>query len=261
MGSYCMACGSRRGYLVLGFRLGVLGVRLYGSREPTMTLRMTASAEEILAFWFGEPATEPAAVDALMKRWFRSDPQLDAQIRDRFAAVMAGAAASRLQSWERQARGRLALILLLDQFPRNVFRGTAAAFTQDAKALDLTMRGIEAAQDRDLDPLERLFFYMPMQHSESITVQNRSVELFDELARSSRTDFIADAMANSADHARQHRDIIAEFGRFPHRNAVLGRTSTDAEVRFLEQGGPTFGQDDHAQRPSNDGRAGENLDA
>ncbi|NNC63792.1 MAG: DUF924 domain-containing protein [Gammaproteobacteria bacterium] len=204
---------------------------------------MTASAEEILAFWFGEPAVDAAAVQVLMKRWFHTDSEQDALTRDRFGSAMADAAASRLQNWEGRPRSRLALILLLDQFPRNVFRGTAAAFEQDAKALNLTINGIAAAQDRDLGPFERLFFYMPMQHSESIAVQNRSVELFDELARSAGTDFLADALASSADYARQHRDIIARFGRFPHRNEILGRTSTEAEVRFLEQGGATFGQD------------------
>ncbi len=256
-----MACRCRRGRLAFDDRLGLVGVRLYGRREPTTILRMTASAEEILAFWFGEPAAKPADVDAQMKRWFSSTPQLDTQIRDRFAPAMTAAASSLLEAWTQSPRGRLALILLLDQFPRNVFRGTAAAFDQDTKALELATDGIAAAHDAALRPLERLFFYMPMQHSESVTVQNRSVALFDELARSAESDSIADVLANSADYARQHRDIIAEFGRFPHRNAILGRTSTEAELRYLEQGGATFGQHDHPQYPSNDGRAGDTLDA
>lgn len=222
---------------------------------------MTASAEEILAFWFHEAPADKQAVGVLMRRWFGSDPQLDEQIRDRFTPSMAAAAASRLERWKENARDRLALILLLDQFPRNVFRGTAAAFGQDAKALDLTSSGIAAAHDQALEPLERVFFYMPLQHSESLSVQNRSVELFDELARSAGSDFMADALANSADYARQHRDIIVEFGRFPHRNAILGRTSTEAEARFLEQGGAMFGQDDRRQRPSNKGRPGVSSDA
>ena len=261
MGSYCMACRRRRGYSVFGCRLGLAAVPLYGSCEPTATLCMTTSAEEILEFWFGEPAVDSAAVAVLMKRWFSSDRGLDALIRDRFAPAMTAAAASLLHSWQGRPRGRLALILLLDQFPRNVYRGTAAAFAQDAKALDLTTGGIAAALDRDLRPLERLFFYMPMQHAESISVQDRSVELFDELARGAETDFLAKALASSADHARQHRDIIAEFGRFPHRNALLGRSSSEAEVRYLERGGATFGQKDHPERVSNNGRPGDNLNA
>ncbi len=213
--------------------------------ESTTSLRMTASAEDILEFWFRGPAESATAVDALVKRWFNSDRSLDKLTRDRFGPAIAAAAASLLQSWEARPHGRLALILLLDQFPRNAYRGTPEALAHDAKALDLTLDGIAAAQDRDLPPLERLFFYMPMQHSESIDIQNRSVALFDELVRSTATDFIVDALANSADHARQHRDIIAEFGRFPHRNAILGRTSTEAEIRYLEQDGKTFGQRVH----------------
>lgn len=256
-----MACGARRGYPIIGCRLGLAAVRLYGRGRPTTTQCMTASAEEVLEFWFGEPAANPAAVGALMKRWFSSDPQLDRLTRDRFAPTMTAAAASRLEGWEETPRGRLALILLLDQFPRDVYRGTAAAFAQDAKALALTTAGIAAALDQELRPLERLFFYMPMQHAESIIAQNRSVELFDELAQGAEMDFIAAALASSADHARQHRDIITEFGRFPHRNTLLGRSSTEAEVRYLEQGGATFGQQDHPERLSNNGRAGDFLDA
>ena len=169
-------------------------------------------------------------------------------MRDRFGPAMAAAAASDLAAWEAQPRDRLALILLLDQFPRNVFRGTAAAFSQDSIALDQTLDGIASAQDQDLQPFERLFFYLPLQHCESVEMQNRSVQLFDELARSATTATLTEALANSADYARQHRDIIVEFGRFPHRNACLGRTSTEAELRFLEQGGASFGQNGHTQR-------------
>jgi len=203
---------------------------------------MTASAEEILEFWFSDPPRDAAALEPLMKRWFSADARFDALICERFEATMAAAAASSLQSWAGKPRGRLALILLLDQFPRNVYRSTAAAFAEDTKALDLTLSGISAGVDRSLEPLERLFFYMPMQHAESIIVQDHAVALFDGLAHSVNADFIAQALESSADHARQHRDIIAKFERFPHRNALLGRGSTDAELRYLDQGGATFGQ-------------------
>lgn len=222
---------------------------------------MTTSAEEILAFWFGEPTATATGIDALMKRWFGSDGALDAVIRDRFAPAMAAAAESRLRDWEAWPRGRLALILLLDQFPRNAFRGTAAAFAQDSMALEQTLSGIAAAQDTELPLLERVFFYLPMQHSESIATQKRCVALFEALPRSAAGDTMAEVLKNSADYARQHRDIIARFGRFPHRNAILGRTSTDAELRYLEQGGATFGQDGHPHRVGNSNRAGDELDA
>lgn len=261
MEAYCRACGVRCVYLAVRFRLGAAAAQLYRRREPTTTARMTASAEDILAFWFGEPPAGQAAVDALVKRWFGSSPELDAEIRDRFAPTMAAAASGRLDAWQDAPRARLALILLLDQFPRNVFRGTPAAFAQDARALDLTVRGTDTGMDRHLGPLERVFFYMPMQHSEAIAVQDRSVALFEALAESDAPRFLTDTLRSSADHARQHRDIIAVYGRFPHRNALLGRDSTEAEERFLEQGGATFGQQGRPERPSSSSKAGDDLNA
>ncbi len=261
MESYCRACAVRREYSAAWRRLGVAAAPLYGRREPTTTARMTPSAEDIVGFWFGEPPADQPAVDALLKRWFGSSAQLDAQIRDRFLPTMAAAASSRLVAWRDTPRGRLALILLLDQFPRNVFRSTAAAFAQDAKALDLTTSGIAIGMDRHLGPLQRLFFYMPMQHSEAIAVQDRSVALFETLAESDAPKFLTGALRSSAEHARQHRDIIAAYGRFPHRNALLGRDSTEAEKRYLEQGGATFGQQGQPERPSSTGNAGDELNA
>ncbi len=196
-----------------------------------------------------------------MKRCFKTDTQFDAAIRQRFEPTMDAAAASSLEDWAGAPRGRLALILLLDQFPRNVYRGTAAAFAHDPKALDLSVSGIVAGLDRHLEPLERLFFYMPLQHAESIREQELSVAQFEELAQSVEAGLLTDTLAHSADHARQHRDIIAEFGRFPHRNALLGRSSTDAEIRYLELGGATFGQRNLPERGGNDSRAGDDLDA
>jgi uncharacterized protein (DUF924 family) len=200
------------------------------------------NAEDVLAFWFANGPASETEVRALMKRWFGSNSEFDAYIGLHFAALMTAAAQSDLADWAATPRGRLALILLLDQFPRSVHRGTSAAFAQDALALDLTVAGIGAGLDQTLSPLERLFFYMPMQHSESLAIQQQSVAQFEELAASASEPFLHKALAGSADFARQHRDIIAEFGRFPHRNAVLGRSNTPKEARYLEQGGPSFGQ-------------------
>ena len=138
--------------------------------------------------------------------------------------------------------GHLALIIVLDQFTRNIHRGTAAAFSNDQKALERMLAGIDAGIDRGLEPIERVFFYMPMQHSERMDIQDRGVETFAALAREPAPPHIANALRGFLNYAKLHRDIVARFGRFPHRNDVLGRKHTDAELQFLADGGHTFGQ-------------------
>ena len=203
---------------------------------------MAASTEDLLEFWFGTPPTDEAGVDRDMSRWFGADDDVDAEISRRFDGVMTAAAVGRLDDWAETARGSLALILLLDQCPRSTHRGHPAAFAQDAPALSWTLRGLADGLDRDLGPFERVFFYMPMQHSESLDMQERSVEIFAALAQSDVPAFMLKCMRNTAEFARLHRDIIARFGRFPHRNSVLGRASTAAEREYLGKGAPTFGQ-------------------
>jgi uncharacterized protein (DUF924 family) len=211
--------------------------------EPVMSdTSMPQTADSVLDFWFGSAPATASSLKASMKRWYAGGAALDTEIATRFGDMIAAAVASRLGDWAGSARGRLALILLLDQFPRSVYRGTARAFASDPAALSLTLGGIESGQDRTLDFLERLFFYMPMQHAESLEVQQRSVAVFAALAEEPAPAFVRDALAASADYARQHRDIIACFGRFPHRNGILGRTSTPEEIAYLEGGAPTFGQ-------------------
>ncbi|HSG66574.1 MAG TPA: DUF924 family protein [Gammaproteobacteria bacterium] len=206
------------------------------------TAEPAAQPEAILAYWFGEPAQHEAEVDAHMRRWFGGGAGEDASLAERFGAAVAAASTGELDSWAVSARGRLALILLLDQFPRNLHRGTRLAFAQDAKALALTLTGIESGLDRMLTPLERMFFYMPMQHAESLEIQERGVLEFARLADTLPTSYLRNVLAGSADYAKQHRDIIARFGRFPHRNEALGRQSTPAEAAYLAQGAPKFGQ-------------------
>jgi len=229
--------------------------------DPLFDKPVPQTAEDVLAFWFGRAPESEADVKACMKRWYGGGPELDAEIDARFGPLMAAAANSELTDWATSPRGRLGLIVLLDQFPRSVYRSTAGAFAQDSLALDLTMTGMAARFDSRLDPLERLFFYMPLQHSESLEVQQQSVAAFEALAAAHAELFLRKALLGSADYARQHRDIIAQFGRFPHRNSVLGRRSTPEEARYLEQGGATFGQS-AAATPSNDSvQAGDDLDA
>jgi uncharacterized protein (DUF924 family) len=203
---------------------------------------MAPSTEDILGFWFGAARTDEDAVASRMRRWFGADQTVDAELSRRFGAAMTAAASGELDGWVETARGRLALILLLDQCPRSTHRGYPAAFEQDALALSWTLDGLADGMDRQLEPFERMFFYMPMQHAESLDSQKRSVEIFSELARADVPAFMITAMRNTADFARLHRDIIARFGRFPHRNAVLNRESTADEREYLEEGAPTFGQ-------------------
>jgi uncharacterized protein (DUF924 family) len=203
---------------------------------------MATSIEEILSFWFGETPSNGDEVDRLMSRWFGGDTDVETAIRRRFETAVHAAARGELEPWTRTARGRLATILLLDQFPRSLYRGTAAAFAQDQHALTLTTAGIASGMDAELSPLERIFFYMPMQHSESLAVQSRGVQLFESVARGDPERHLRKTLEAAAQYARLHRDIVERFGHFPHRNAALGRRNTAEEDRYLEEGAPTFGQ-------------------
>ena len=191
---------------------------------------MSPTAEAVLAFWFAE---ESAA------RWFAADAAFDAQIRTRFGAVAAAAAAGELDGWTRTPLGWLALLILLDQFSRNLHRNDAKAWAQDPKALALALAGIERGDDQALPPLQRVFAYLPLEHAEDPTVQQRSVALFEALCAESGPEQRA-AFEGFLDYARRHRDIIERFGRFPHRNALLGRSSTAQEAIYLAQPGAGF---------------------
>ncbi len=173
------------------------------------------SAREVVDFWR----------DAGPERWFAKDAAFDAAFRDRFLAAHEAAAAGRLDGWLRDAEGALALLVLLDQFPRNTWRGDARMVASDAQALEVARRAIAEGFDLAVDPALRRFFYLPFMHSESPADQARSVELNAALD------------ANTQRFAVLHRDIIERFGRFPHRNQMLGRASTPEEQRFLEEGG------------------------
>jgi uncharacterized protein (DUF924 family) len=203
---------------------------------------MDPRIETLLAAWFGPPTDGKEALDRLVTRWFKADPANDRMLEARFGDLARSAGRNELEAWRSTARGRLALILLLDQLPRQLHRGTAAAFAQDAKALELTLTGIERRMDLELEPLERAFFYMPLQHAESLPMQELGVRKFESLKADAPSPDLANALAGFAKAAREHREIIARFGRFPHRNHSLGRESTPEEAEYLAQGGPTFGQ-------------------
>ena len=196
----------------------------------------------LLDHWFAPAPGTRTEAEALMKRWFEGGTDVDRDIEVRFGALARAAAAGELDGWAADARGRLALILLLDQVPRHLHRGSAEAFSQDAKALALTMSGIDLGMDRSLPPLERGFFYMPLQHAESPQAQERAVRVYEALAEEHAEAPLGPLLQEFAEYARLHRDIVVRFGRFPHRNRQLGRNDTPEERSFKASGGPSFGQ-------------------
>jgi uncharacterized protein (DUF924 family) len=197
--------------------------------------------EDLLAFWFGDEPLVGEALGARMRTWFSADPAFDAELRARFAPLADEAARGALDPWSTSPRGRLALILLLDQLPRNLHRGQARAFATDPQALACALSGIEAGLDRSLSPIERTFFYLPMQHAEDLAMQERQLAAFRALLREA-TPELRPALESSVEFALLHRDLIARFGRFPHRNRALGRASTPDEEKFLVEGNSSFGQ-------------------
>lgn len=181
----------------------------------------------ILDFWF-MPSHDPGH-DRYRPVWFRRDDAFDAAIREQFGAIVEAALAGELQPDPADAEAMLAAILLLDQFPRNLFRGSARAFAGDALALELATALVSSGRDKNLPPIRRWFAFMPFEHSEAPINQERSVALFAGLRREGQAEVFEQAYAS----AERHRDVIARFGRFPHRNAALGRTSTAEEAAFL----------------------------
>jgi uncharacterized protein (DUF924 family) len=203
-------------------------------------------AHEVLEFWFGRGPWNAARLAERFAFWFDGDdPEAvaarDAEIREKLEPLLELAARGEFVSWASSPRRRLALIILFDQVPRNAYRGTAAAFAFDREALSLTVGGLQLAADAALDPLERLFFYLPLEHAESLEAQETAVAAMERLAGESPPE-LRNYMEYSAGFARQHRDIIVKFGRFPHRNAVLKRQSTAAEIEWLAAEGESFGQ-------------------
>lgn len=188
------------------------------------------SASEVLSFWFGEPGSaeylQPRAL------WFTKSEATDRLIAERFGPMVERALLGQHDDWAATPRGALALVLLLDQFTRNIFRETPRAFAGDPRALALATRLVDTSRDMTLAPVERWFVYMPLEHSERLLDQFESVRLFERLA--------ADGLDAPLEWARRHFDVIKRFGRFPHRNAILGRASTPAELEFLSQPGSSF---------------------
>ena len=201
---------------------------------------MERRALEILTFWFGDLDEHGHVKQSRAALWWKGAEETDRLLRDRFADDLARGAEGQRDHWAEHARGRLALIITLDQFPRSMFRGTPRAFAADARARELCLQGLARDQHRELGLSERVFFYMPLEHAEDRDLQRRSVELFEELLADA-PGHLGEPYEAYLDYAVRHRDIVERFGRFPHRNAILGRASTAEELAFLEQPGSSFG--------------------
>ena len=186
---------------------------------------------EVLSFWFGAP--ESPERGRPRKCWFEKSEAFDAEIRSRFLKLYEPAAAGELSAWERTPLAALALAVVLDQFPRNMFRGEARAFAADPLALRVARRMVDHGFDSLLRPVERWFTYLPFEHAEDLAAQRRSIALFGGLAGDPDS-------AGTIDYAHRHYTIISRFGRFPHRNAMLGREATSEEMDFLSQSGSSF---------------------
>jgi uncharacterized protein (DUF924 family) len=187
--------------------------------------------EQILDFWFGCP--EDPDYGKRRKQWFIKSAEFDRQIREQFYDIYQQAIQGKLAAWRNQPLSCLALIIVLDQFPRNMFRGKPEAFRSDAQALDLAQYAVKQQYDRQLLPVQRGFIYLPFEHSENLADQRRAVALCSSLSDDPES-------ADTIEYAQRHLEVIQRFGRFPHRNQILGRESTPEEREFLQQPGSKF---------------------
>ena len=187
---------------------------------------MEPLATDILDFWFADRQGARA-------EWFRKDAAFDTAVRARFGDAVEAALGGAFGAWTAAPHGTLALVLLLDQFTRNIFRDTPRMYAGDARALATAQAAVAAGFDRDLSAQERLFLYLPFEHAEDAAMQERALELFERLERET-------GVIGQREWASKHAAVIRRFGRFPHRNAILGRTSTPEEIAFLREPGSRF---------------------
>jgi uncharacterized protein (DUF924 family) len=198
------------------------------------------SWSELISHWFAETIEDPATITGRMGWWFSADEERDQVMTDRFSGLVEECATGHLYHWLDDPEGRLAMIIALDQLPRNLFRGTPRAFSNDSYTAALCLAAAHTGQDKALKPIQRAFLYMPLQHFEDLQAQDAGVQLYERLAKENpEWPVFAKGFAT---YARQHRDIIARFERFPHRNKVLNRVSTPEEAKYLAGDAPTFGQ-------------------
>lgn len=192
------------------------------------SISMDSDVNRIITFWFN--AEEP------IKRWFSKDSDLDAEIRDKFGSLVEQARASQLQSWTQEPKGTLALLILLDQFPRNIFRGSPLSYSSDEMAVSIASEAIAKGVDKEVSTFQQPFFYLPLMHDERLISQIASTALYEGLVKRCTPDTDeANFAVASVGFAKHHRDVISKFGRFPSRNEILGRKSTPEEIQFLKE--------------------------
>ena len=200
---------------------------------------MTAPWQPLLDWWFGHVESPDEIAADKGKLWFGKKDSQDLEARERFGVFVDQALAGELTEWTQRPEGWLALVLLLDQLPRMIFRDSPKAFSGDLRAQKLVAQGIAADFDRQLKPIQRVFIYLVFEHCENLAVQNEAVSRFIDLV-AEQPEAERAVFADNLDYAERHRKVIARFGRFPHRNAVLGRESTAEELAFLSQPGSRF---------------------
>jgi len=195
---------------------------------------------EILSFWFGNIEENESYFKERGKLWFGGDPETDFLIRRKFEDDVNSAASGALSNWEENPLQCLALIILLDQFALNIFRGDPRSYEYSSLALPIAKRALADRIDQRFHPVQRVFFYLPLEHSESLADQEKAFELFHGLTENATVPVVKEWLASTEWFAVEHRKVIERFGRFPHRNELMGRSSTPAEKEYLEKGGSPF---------------------
>jgi uncharacterized protein (DUF924 family) len=198
-----------------------------------------AEPEDVLDFWFGKPGPATEVASRQRSLWFGKSTANDLEVTDRFAGTLAAAGAGQLDHWIHTPRNQLALIVVLDQFPHHIYRNQGQSFAYDAHSLVLAQAMIRSGDAGRVAPIERVFVYLPLEHAESLVLQDESVALYAQL-EADASDVERPLFKGFLDYAQQHRDVVARFGRFPHRNELLGRPSTAEEIAFLKQPGSRF---------------------
>lgn len=212
---------------------------MFNAQDNTGSIRNQTAREsmttprEIIDFWLGDATSDPAAANARTKIWYGARSTVDRQVQEQFGDALALAEQGNLNEWLHHSEGALALVILLDQFSRNLYRRTGDAFRNDNKALEIARSAVEQGLDKELPWIGRVFLYHPFHHAESLEAQDQGVQLFEEVYRDAPPEW-AEQLKTFVDYARGHRDIVCRFGRFPHRNEVLGRISTTEETEYLK---------------------------
>jgi len=200
---------------------------------------VTVQPESVLYYWFGPSGSAAEIAGRQRKLWFGKLPANDRAVIEQFSDTLAAATEGQINHWSGTPRGRLALLIVYDQFPHHIHRNQPQAFATDPQALALSLCALKADEDQQLAPIERVFLYLPLEHAESNEIQDLSVSMYEKLAREAPVEE-RNLFDDFLKYARQHRDVVSRFGRFPHRNAILGRPSTPDELTFLEQPGSRF---------------------